>query len=75
MRLKIEQNHVTGVLDVTLYERREDGRIVVQDPVPLIEGDEGEVDVHLGAEPPISFRTTEQRLAEVLLNCAKEIAL
>lgn len=68
-RLRLRVDEVSGTVDVTIYERRENGAVVVFDP-----REAADISVAPGSEAPISFRTSEQRLAEVLLDCGKEIA-
>lgn len=71
MQLRIDIDEVTGVATVTLYERRDpsSGRAaeVWQPPDGDLYGRAGGyAQVLAGAEAPISYRTTEEKLANLL---------
>jgi hypothetical protein len=74
MQLRIEVDEVTGRVDVTLYERRAPHALGRAAEV-YMPGSREYVDVATMAEAPISFSTTEDRLADLLIANAKDLAL
>jgi len=75
MQVRISVDPVTGRVDVTLYERRSPVDATTLAAEVYFPGVREYVDVARMAEAPVSFSTTEDRLAAMLVAHAQELAL